>query len=78
MRTLNGKRYIGIGERLVVELPFSEVNMYMRVAGERMEVALVNWLMVQIFKDGRPFSAPITYGEAGIFKDENGYYTYEP
>lgn len=49
-----------------VELPYSEVCMHMRVAGKEMDVALLSTGMCQLFDaDGRPFSMPITRGEAG-------------
>ena len=76
-----GKTYLAPWDTVEIEIPFSEVAMSMRVAGERMLVQLVKTpsnVMAQLWKDGRMFSAPITYGEAGIFCDEHGFYTYEP
>jgi hypothetical protein len=50
-----------------VVLPFSEVCMYMRVAGREMWVAPVGLGMAQLYSDdGSRFSMPITRGEAGI------------
>lgn len=54
------------GMVVAVELPYSEVNMHMRVAGKVMNVE-VHPTMAQILSDdGKPFSFPITHGEAGI------------
>lgn len=67
------------GERAEIELPFSEVCMHMRVAGTTMEVELVETPQylstafsyhAQLYKDGAKFSAPITLGEAGIYRTE--------
>lgn len=82
MKTRNyGKQYLRVWDKRTVLLPFSEVAMHMQVAGERMEAQLIktpSQVMVQLWKDGRLFSAPITYGEAGFFKDDCGFYTFEP
>lgn len=51
--------------RRTVELPYSEVCMHMRIAGREAEVELLPNGMAQVYLDGRPFSAPITCGEAG-------------
>jgi hypothetical protein len=52
-------------------MPWSEVNMHMQIEDKPMLCQLVG-RMVQLFTlDGKPFSAPITRGEAGIF-EENG------
>jgi hypothetical protein len=32
--------------------------------------------MAQVYLGGRPFSAPLTIGEAGFYLDDVGYYTY--
>jgi hypothetical protein len=51
----------------LVELPYSEVCMHMRVAGRLMWVARIGERMAQLYDDGgRKFSAPITSGEAGL------------
>lgn len=50
----------------VLELPFSEVCMHMKVAGKLMYGELVGEWMVQLYDEvGRKFSFPITRGEAG-------------
>jgi hypothetical protein len=70
------------GERGYAVMPHSEVCMHFRVAGKPMAFGLLGDLwrtpgMVQLYHDdGRPFSAPITSGEAGVYEDEAGYYYY--
>ncbi len=55
-----------LGDTRVLTLPYSEVNMSMRVAGKTMVGRLTNSGMVQLYDENeRPFSAPITRGEAG-------------
>ena len=58
-----------MGERRTLTLPYSEVAMHMRVAGTTMAAELVptrSSAMVQLLDGtGRPFSFPITQGEAG-------------
>jgi hypothetical protein len=51
----------------LLELPYSEVCMHMRVAGKEMWVAPVGDLMAQLYDlQGQRFSIPITRGEAGL------------
>lgn len=55
-----------IGEVLEIELPYSEVLMFMRVAGTAMHVeCLANGAQLRD-ADGNAFSFPVTHGEAGI------------
>lgn len=55
-------------------LPYSEVAMHLRVAGKEMWMRLEGNGMVQLFdEDQNPFSIPITEGEAGVYRTENGY-----
>lgn len=55
-----------------VELPFSEVCMAMRVAGQRRPVIALEGNMAQILNgDGSCFSAPVTRGEAGLSYDDH-------
>jgi len=50
-----------------VELPYSEVNMHMGIAGERWRVVPVVSHMAQLIRDdGSMYSIPITRGEAGL------------
>lgn len=68
------------GERYQGEMPHSEVCIHMRVAGKIMEFELLeNERSVQLYKNGQPFSSPILYGEAGVFRDYDGtFYFYLP
>ena len=61
--------FITPGQTFEIELPWSEVCMHMRVAGIRMRAELTTGEhpMVQLWKDGRRFSGPVTTGEAGLF-----------
>jgi hypothetical protein len=53
--------------RYWVALPFSEVCMFMGVAGKSMLVEYVSSCAVQLYDDaGRAFSFPITTSEAGV------------
>jgi len=55
------------GDARRVELPFSEVCMHLRVAGQHRWVAPVGPNAAQIYDDdGRTFSIPITRSEAGL------------
>ena len=68
------------GERGRKLMPHSEVCCHMRVAGKEMNFELLDkeYPSVQLFRDnGDYFSGPITYGEAGIFRDDNGFYYYK-
>ncbi|MEX5711855.1 hypothetical protein AB1484_27070 [Parafrankia sp. FMc6] len=69
--------YVAPGETRSVVLPYSEVCMYLRVAGRRMRCEIQErdgrLPAVQLFDDdGRPFSFPITLGEAGFHRDNHG------
>jgi hypothetical protein len=62
-------------QELVLELPYSEVCMHLRVAGTRMRARLLPGGMVQLLDpDGRAFSFPITAGEAGLHHDHDGWH----
>ena len=73
-------RTVSPGDRVRIELPFSEVCMHMRVAGRVMDVRMTEgrYPMAQLLNpDGSEFSAPILTGEAGIYGDvERGFYCY--
>lgn len=68
------KQYVKAGDRVMKEMPWSEVCMHMRIAGKLFDCEVKD-NSVQLWKDGRVFSAPITHGEAGFYHDDNrGYY----
>jgi hypothetical protein len=65
-------RTVRPGDRVRIELPYSEVCMHMRVAGRVMDVRMTDgrYPMAQLLNsDGSEFSFPITTGEAGIYGD---------
>lgn len=67
------------GEYGEATMPHSEVCIQIRVAGKRMRFWFSGnpYPKVQLLQpDGVEYSGPITYGEAGIFSDEKGYYYY--
>jgi hypothetical protein len=82
------------GQKVMMTLAHSEVCMHMQVAGKVMLVELIQkdygdyvGTSAQIYReDGRPFSSPITYGEAGFYhrgdndayKRGEGFYFYPP
>ncbi len=58
--------------------------MHMRVAGHEMDAVLLEHVdgdrrqySAQLYQPGSttPFSFPITTGEAGIFEEDDGFYT---
>jgi hypothetical protein len=70
-----GTQPIDPGQELVLQLPYSEVCMYLRVAGTRMRARLLADGMVQLLDpDGHQFSFPITAGEAGLVHDHDGWH----
>ncbi len=75
---MDAKTYVNPGDFFSIELPWSEVNMHMRVAGQRMTAELTTGQhpMVQLWKDGHHFSFPVGTGEAGLYRDQDGYYGY--
>jgi hypothetical protein len=74
------QRFVEFGETVTLYMPFSEVCMFMRIAGEAMQVRLQaphGYANAQLFRNGREFSFPITPGEAGFYFEEGrGYYCY--
>ena len=61
-----------IGMTYRVELPYSEVCMHLRVAGEHRYVRVLPGAAQILNDDQTPFSFPITWGEAGIGRDSDG------
>jgi hypothetical protein len=71
-----GKQRIYPNQELILELPYSEVCMHLRVAGTRMRARLVADGMVQLLDaDGCEFSFPITAAEAGLDHDHDGWHS---
>lgn len=67
-----------IGDHFFATMPWSEVCLHLQVADKVMEVE-VREHGAQLIKDGKPFSAPISWGEAGIDTDQSNKkpYTYD-
>jgi hypothetical protein len=64
---------LAVGDVVAIELPGSEVCVHMRVAGKTMSVRVLADGMAQLLTEtGEPFSFPVTWGEAGIYRDALG------
>ena len=85
MRT---QRYVKPGQRIKTIGNYSEVMCHMRLAGVPVEIELLRkeydggrtvYFSGQVYRDGRPAGAPVTYSEAGFYYDseKDAYYTYE-
>ena len=62
-----------IGQSYALVLPYSEVAMHLRVAGYRRIVTVLPHGAAQILNaDLTKFSFPVTWGEAGIYRDAQG------
>jgi hypothetical protein len=69
-----GTHPVDPNQETVLELPYSEVCMHLRVAGTRMRARLLANGMVQLLDpDGREFSFPITAAEAGLRHGQDGW-----
>lgn len=63
------------GDVFTLKMPWSEVCMFMGIAGRERTVRLLPSGMVQLLDvNGEPYSFPITHGEAGVYVDAAGYY----
>lgn len=72
---------INFNQIYALYMPFSEVNMFMNIAGKVKLVELLPNGMVQLYElDGSEFSFPITYSEAGIYQNQQTreYYSFAP
>jgi hypothetical protein len=85
------RAYPDVDERVPVIGSCSEVMIHFGLAGKPIEVSLVRntyingqpvpegegrQFVAQVWKDGKPFSAPILTSEAGFYEDELGHYCY--
>ncbi len=69
------------GMRVTLLLPYSEVCMHMRVSDHLAEAQLTDsqWPGIQLYdQQGRQWGGSITTGEAGVYRDDEGYYFYPP
>lgn len=71
------KRYVRTGEHFTLTVGHSEVACHLRVNGQRMAAQLLTDGMVQLHDEHGPVSFPISAGEAGLYRDDRGYYTHE-
>lgn len=65
---------LSVGDVIRLRMPFSEVCMYMNLAGSARTVRLTEEMAQLLDVNGAPYSAPITWGEAGIYRDAAGPY----
>lgn len=68
------KQRVKPGDVLRLTLPWSEVCMHLRVAGQVRDVRILDDAAQILWDSGRPFSFPITHGEAGVYRDAEGLY----
>jgi hypothetical protein len=83
------RAYPDVDERVPVIGSYSEVMIHFGLAGKPIEVSLVRntyindkpvpegegrQYLTQVWKDGKPFSAPTLTGEAGFYEDELVHY----
>ncbi len=78
MRDMSEARIVIPDQMVLLELPFSEVCMHMKVAGTKMYGIVLSRAVQLVGMDGRLFSAPILHGEAGIFTNPDGSMYYHP
>ena len=55
-------------------MPASECMMHLGIVDQEFVLTVSTFGMVQLYKDGKPFSSKVTCGEAGIMWDNAGYY----
>ena len=65
------------GDVVTLTLPWSEVCMYMNIAGKVRGVRVLETGAQILNDDGTAFSFPVTHGEAGIYQDAGGLYIHE-
>jgi len=71
--------FVRRGTLFANEMPFSEVCMFMGIAGKIMGCEIVgDRPVVQLYDipSKQPFSFPILLGEAGVFEQDGKYYVY--
>lgn len=74
---LNPPTYVAVGETAELTIPYSEVCMHMRLSGQTLLVRLESTNAAQILTlDGDPISFPVTPGEAGLFRNDRGFYAF--
>ena len=61
-----------IGDRFMIELPYSEVCMHLGLAGKVRMIEIQADGAQILDQEGRPYSIPITWGEAGVYTSRAG------
>lgn len=62
------------GTIVSLTLPWSEVCMHLKVAGQTRPVEVLATGAQILNEDGTKYSFPVTHGEAGIYSDAEGLY----
>jgi hypothetical protein len=72
--------YCDVGHKGRKLMPWSEVCLHMNVQDTQMEFEVLSNGMVQLYKNGQVFSAPILSGEAGLYhnSDNEHRFYYHP
>ena len=70
-------RRLSPGTIVSVTLPWSEVCMHLKVAGQTRPVEVLPDGAQILNEDGTKLSFPVTHGEAGIFQDAKGLYIHQ-
>ncbi|MFJ8699485.1 hypothetical protein [Streptomyces ardesiacus] len=60
---------IKVGDVVTLELPYSEVCMFLGVAGQTRSIRVTEHGAQILNEDGSNFSYPVTHGEAGLITD---------
>ncbi len=74
--TLPATVYCDPGHRGSKRMPWSEVCIHMGVADQWMNFTVLADGTVQLFQDGRPFSAPILSSEAGLYDNDDNEHRF--
>lgn len=75
---MDTRQYVRRGDIVMMTLPYTEVCISMRVAGQVRSVLVVADGAQILNNDGTKFSFPVSTGEAGIFFDTVSQRYYVP
>ncbi len=81
----SAKTYVQVGQRVLIECPYSEVCIHMRLAGRLMYAEVLRseggYCSVQLYDGEGPFgrvhSFPIGLGEAGFYQEKPVAYPHD-
>lgn len=76
---VNGKRIeLEVGDKLQLEMPYSEVMMHMKLAGKVCYIEVGRTSVRILGDDGRPNTGSVTHGEAGLYSstEPEQWYVY--